>query len=260
MCGARRAKQARAAALRAGLQEVLQRVGDREQRLAKLHAQARRQPDPCLRRGVGQVWRSQSGRGGAPQEGQVEPAVRNSLLLVTVGHAPTIHVYLSSLPLEAEVGARARRMCATRDEGRISSFPNAASFVDCPSWDRHIHRGGSKHVPESAANFCHLLAKSASVSRSSGVAALFERVSVTENSGVVSAPERYGRPLKGGCPIGKGKEIRGHRDHRSRWPRGLALAEGVGELLGHGGGGSGGGEGENQSDGEENLLHERSPV
>ena len=40
----------------------------------------------------------------------------------------------------------------------------------------------------------------------------------------------------------------------------LALAEGVGELLGHCGPGSGGGEGDDQSDGEENLVHERSPI
>ncbi len=43
-------------------------------------------------------------------------------------------------------------------------------------------------------------------------------------------------------------------------PQSLALAEGVGELLGHGWRCSGGGEGDNQSDGEENLLHERSPI
>ena len=40
----------------------------------------------------------------------------------------------------------------------------------------------------------------------------------------------------------------------------LALAEGVGELLGHCRRGGGGGEGDDQSDGEENILHERSPI
>ena len=37
-------------------------------------------------------------------------------------------------------------------------------------------------------------------------------------------------------------------------PQNLALAEGVGELLGHCGRGCSGGEGDNQSDGEEDLL------
>jgi hypothetical protein len=43
-------------------------------------------------------------------------------------------------------------------------------------------------------------------------------------------------------------------------PQDLAVAEGVGELLSHCGRGCGGGEGENQGGGEENLLHERSPI
>jgi hypothetical protein len=54
-----------------------------------------------------------------------------------------------------------------------------------------------------------------------------------------------GKTLGGETVQGPGAEI---------GPQNLALAEGVGELLGHCGRGCSGGEGDNQSDGEEDLL------
>jgi hypothetical protein len=75
---------------------------------------------------------------------------------------------------------------------------------------------------------------------------------VSEDGCRVAGLEQQGHPLEGGCPIRKGEKSGGHKDHQLA--QNLALAEGVGELLGHCGRGCSGGEGDNQSDGEEDLL------